>query len=172
VAILRLVHQFYGLLRNQLVICGVPRKGSSVFIRQLLQSCAYELQPVTRYIEPCRNKKVLPYRQSIQDERLLQPAIQESPMKYSIILPATLIALATMTLAACDRPTVVSTPAVVAVPGPAGATGATGSTGSTGNTGSTGATGDTGSTGNTGMTGQKGATGDTMVIVPATPASK
>ena len=67
----------------------------------------------------------------------------------NIILPAALIALATLTLAACDRPTVVNTPAVVPVPGPAGPTGATG------NTGSTGATG-----------------GDTVVIMPVTPASR
>lgn len=85
----------------------------------------------------------------------------------NIILPAALIALATLTLAACDRPTVVNTPAVVPVPGPAGPTGATGNTGSTG---STGATGDTGSTG---TQGQRGATGgDTVVIMPVTPASR
>ena len=88
-------------------------------------------------------------------------------MKHTIIFPAALLALATLTLAACDRPTVVTTPAVVTVPGPAGPTGATGSTG---NTGSTGATGDTGSTGSQG---QRGATGgDTVVIMPATPASR
>ena len=85
-------------------------------------------------------------------------------MKKTILLPAALIALATLTLAACDRPTVVTTPAVVTVPGPAGPTGATGNTGSTGSTGSTGATGTTGQTGATG--------GDTVVIMPATPASR
>ena len=91
-------------------------------------------------------------------------------MKRSIIFPAALLALATLTLAACDRPTVVNTPPVVTVPGPAGPTGATGNTGSTGSTGSTGATGDTGSTGSQG---QRGATGgDTIVIVPTTPASR
>jgi len=96
----------------------------------------------------------------------------------NIIFPAALIALATLTLAACDRPTVVNTPAV-AVPGPAGPTGATGNTGSTGSsgtaggTGATGATGDTGNTGATGSTGQRGATGgDTVVIMPVTPASR
>lgn len=91
-------------------------------------------------------------------------------MKRSIIFPAALLALATLTLAACDRPTVVNTPPVVTVPGPAGPTGATGNTGNTGSTGSTGATGDTGSTGSQG---QRGATGgDTIVIVPTTPASR
>ena len=96
----------------------------------------------------------------------------------NIIFPAALIALATLTLAACDRPTVVNTPAVVPVPvpGPAGATGATGSTGSTGSSGmsgSTGATGATGDTGSTGSQGQRGATGgDTVVIMPVTPASR
>lgn len=100
-------------------------------------------------------------------------------MKRTIIFPAALIALATLTLAACDRPTVVTTPPVVTVPGPAGPTGATGNTGSTGNTGNTGSTGSTGSTGatgdtgNTGSQGQRGATGgDTVVIMPATPASR
>lgn len=49
---------------------------------------------------------------------------------------------ATLTLVACDKPTVVNTPpATVVVPGPAGPTGATGNTGATGSTGSTGATG-------------------------------
>ena len=89
-------------------------------------------------------------------------------------LASVLIALAALTLSACDRPTVV-TPAVVTVPvpGPAGATGATGDTGNTGNTGSTGATGSTGSTGSTGATGQRGATGgDTVVIIPNPPASR
>lgn len=82
-------------------------------------------------------------------------------MKYSIIYPATLMALAALTLSACDRPTVVTTPAVVTVPGPAGPSGATGNTGATGDTGSTGAQGQRGSTG-----------GDTVVIMPAAPASR
>ena len=85
----------------------------------------------------------------------------------------TLGALCTaLTLAACDKPTVVNTPpAAVAVPGPAGPTGATGDTGSTGNTGNTGATGSTGDTGSTGATGATGATGTagegtTVIVVP------
>ena len=82
-------------------------------------------------------------------------------MKQSIIFSAALLALATLTLAACDRPTVVTTPAVVTVPGPAGPTGATGSTGNTGDTGNTGAQGQRGATG-----------GDTIVIVPVAPASR
>ena len=91
-------------------------------------------------------------------------------MKYSIIYPAALMALATLTLSACDRPTVVTTPPVVTVPGPAGPTGATGNTG---NTGSTGSMGSTGATGDTGTQGQRGATGgDTVVIMPVTPASR
>ena len=81
-------------------------------------------------------------------------------MKYSNIA---LIALAALTLSACDRPTVVTTPAVVTVPvpGPAGATGATGGTGNTGSTGATGSTGSTGATGQSGATG-----GNTVVIMP------
>ena len=97
-------------------------------------------------------------------------------MTYNNIFPAALITLAALTLAACDRPTVVNNPPVVTVPGPAGptgATGSTGSTGSTGTTGSTGSTGATGATGDTGTQGQRGATGgDTVVIMPATPASR
>ena len=84
-----------------------------------------------------------------------------NPMKNIIILPVALIALATFTLSACDRPTVVNNPPAVGVPGPAGATGATGSTGSTGTTGSTGSTGSTGMTGSTGSTGSTGGTGST-----------
>ena len=103
-------------------------------------------------------------------------------MKQNFIFTAAAVALVTLTLAACDRPTVVTPPAVVTVPGPAGPTGATGSTGNTGSSGgtgamgSTGATGSTGSTGSTGTTGQTGATGatggDTVVIMPAPAASR
>jgi hypothetical protein len=88
-------------------------------------------------------------------------------MKHSIMFSAVLMALS---LSACDRPTVVTTPAVVTVPGPAGATGATGAAGAPaekGATGATGATGDTGSTGDTGAQGQRGRTGgDTVIVVP------
>ena len=73
-------------------------------------------------------------------------------MHYSIAISAVVMAFA---LSACDRPAAVVTPAVVTVPGPAGPTGATGSTGSTGDTGATGKTG-----------------GDTVVIMPAAPASR
>ena len=53
--------------------------------------------------------------------------------------------LATLSLGACDRPTVVTVPATpVAVPVPAGPQGEAGNTGSTGNTGATGAKGETG----------------------------
>lgn len=63
-------------------------------------------------------------------------------LRNTLAMGATLVAL--LTLAACDRPTVVNvpaTPAPVAVPGPAGATGATGATGTQGATGNTGDTG-------------------------------
>ena len=47
--------------------------------------------------------------------------------------------LAALSLAACEKPTVVNVPATpVAVPGPAGATGATGATGNQGDTGKAG----------------------------------
>lgn len=62
--------------------------------------------------------------------------------------------LATLTLAACDRPNVINVPATpVAVPGPAGPQGATGSQGAAGSQGATGKTGD----------------GTTIIVVP--PAS-
>ena len=88
--------------------------------------------------------------------------------KRFIWIPALLTALS---LAACDKPTVVNVPAAVAVPGPAGATGATGSTGSTGATGNTGYDGAKGSTGATGATGATGE-GTTVVVVPAPAASR
>lgn len=61
-------------------------------------------------------------------------------MKPSIIATATLAAL-TLTLAACDRPTVVAVPApgpAVVVPGPAGPPGAPGNSGATGAPGTPG----------------------------------
>jgi hypothetical protein len=102
------------------------------------------------------------FRQSIK---------KEIPMKYSIVLPAVLMAL---TLSACNKPAAVTPPAVAAVPGPAGPAGATGNTGAQGITGDTGATG---TTGNTGLTGDRGKTGDratpgsdTLIVVPPAPA--
>lgn len=78
-------------------------------------------------------------------------------MKYTMLISAL---LATLSLAACDRPTVVNVPATpVAVPGPAGPTGATGSQG---------ATGIQGNEGNKGATGK---TGDNTTIIVMPPAS-
>ncbi len=75
-------------------------------------------------------------------------------MTRSLTLAAACAIAATLALAACDKPTVVNTPApVVVVPGPAGPTGATGNTGATGSTGSTGATGTAGE-------------GTTVIVVP------
>ena len=56
-------------------------------------------------------------------------------MNHPILLSAL---LATLSLTACDKPTVVNVPTPVVTPGPAGPTGATGSTGDTGATGKTG----------------------------------
>ena len=102
-------------------------------------------------------------------------------MRYSILFTAVLAALS---LSACEKATVVTTPAstapaptVIAVPGPPGATGDKGAAGGTGATGDTGATGGTGATGYTGATGSTGAEGlqgergkssggSTVVIVP------
>lgn len=61
-------------------------------------------------------------------------------MNRSILLSAL---LATLTLAACDKPTTVNVPAApVAVPGPAGPQGDTGSQGEAGYQGRTGEPGD------------------------------
>lgn len=66
-------------------------------------------------------------------------------MKHTMLISAL---LATLALAACDRPTVVNVPATpVTVPGPAGPTGATGSQGATGTQGDEGSKGATGKTG-------------------------
>jgi hypothetical protein len=80
-------------------------------------------------------------------------------MNRSILIPAL---LATLSLAACDRPTVVNVPAApAAVPGPAGPPGATGDQGSKGATGNPGSKGETGKSGD-------GAT--VIVTPPAAPA--
>ena len=78
-------------------------------------------------------------------------------MNRSILMAAL---LASLSLTACDKPTVVNVPVPVATPGPAGATGATGSMGSTGATGNTG---------NTGATGKAG-DGTTVIVMPAASA--
>ena len=62
----------------------------------------------------------------------------------------TLAMLGALSLAACDKPTVVNVPAApAAAPGPAGPAGATGATGTTGATGSQG---DSGKPGTAAMT--------------------
>ena len=71
-------------------------------------------------------------------------------MNHPILVSAL---LATLSLTACDKPTVVNVPTPGATPGPAGPTGATGGTGATGSTGNTGATGKTGE-------------GTTVILVP------
>lgn len=84
-------------------------------------------------------------------------------MNRSILISAM---LATLTLAACDKPTVVTVPASpVAVPGPAGPQGETGSQGSTGYQGDTGEQGATGYQGKTGETGDS----STVIVVPVEP---
>src|ERR1019366_5026204 len=97
------------------------------------------------------------------------------PMNRSIWIAALIVPLS---LVACDRPTVVTSPALVAVPGPAvavpgpavevpgpavavpGPAGPQGATGIQGNEGNTGNTGNTGATGTQGMEGNKGNKGD------------
>lgn len=91
-------------------------------------------------------------------------------MSHTLLISAL---LATLSLAACDNPTVVNVPVTpVAVPGPAGPQGATGyqgATGSQGETGNQGATGYQGNDGVQGATGETGETGDktTVIVVPA-----
>lgn len=78
-------------------------------------------------------------------------------MNRSILIPAL---LATLSLVACDKPTVVNVPAPaapVAVPGPAGPAGPTGSQGESGYQGDTGKQGETGKTGDS----------NTVIVVPA-----
>jgi len=84
-------------------------------------------------------------------------------MNRSILISAM---LATLTLAACDKPTVVTVPASpVAVPGPAGPQGEAGSQGATGYQGDTGEQGATGYQGKTGETGDS----STVIVVPVEP---
>ena len=70
--------------------------------------------------------------------------------------------LATLALAACDRPATVVVPAVVTVPGPAGPAG---ETGAQGNQGNQGAMGMQGNDGNQGAMGKPGG-GTTVIVVP------
>lgn len=77
-------------------------------------------------------------------------------MKHLILIP---MLVATLGLAACDRPTVVNvpaTPAPVAIPGPAGPQGATGAQGSPGAEGEKGAVGKPGE-------------GTTVIVTPPAP---
>lgn len=67
-------------------------------------------------------------------------------MNHTLLLSAL---LATLSLAACDRPTVITVPVPVAVPGPAGPAGPVGATGSQGSTGYQGNQGNQGNDGNT-----------------------
>jgi Collagen triple helix repeat (20 copies) len=94
---------------------------------------------------------------------------------YSTIFSALLL-MGALALGGCDRTTVVPAPSVVTVPGPAGPAGPAGNTGNTGATGSTGTTGSMGMTGNPGDTGAQGKTGatggDTVIVLPAAPASR
>lgn len=80
-------------------------------------------------------------------------------MNHTLLISAV---IATLSLVACERDTVVTPPATVVVPGPAGPTGATGDQGATGSQGATGTPGDQGAPGKTGD-------GSTIIVMP--PAS-
>lgn len=92
-------------------------------------------------------------------------------MNRSILISTLFAALS---LAACDKPTVVNVPATtVAVPGPAGATGETGKTGDKGSQGSMGYQGDVGNQGvqgNEGTKGETGKSGDSTTVIVVPPA--
>jgi hypothetical protein len=95
-------------------------------------------------------------------------------MNRSILIPAL---LATLSLVACDKPTVVNVPAPaapVAVPGPAGPQGEAGSPGATGSQGATGTQGETGYQGTEGSQGETGKPGEstTVIVVPPAPAEQ
>ena len=95
------------------------------------------------------------------------------PMNRSIWIASLLIPLS---LAACDRPTVVNAPpTLVAVPGPAvavpGPAGPQGATGIQGNEGTTGATGSQGMEGNKGNKGDTGRSGDSTTVIVVPPAA-
>jgi len=80
--------------------------------------------------------------------------------------------LATLSLAACEKSTVVNVPATpVAVPGPAGPQGATGGQGATGTQGASGDVGATGSMGATGSQGATGKSGDGTTVIVMPPAA-
>ena len=85
-------------------------------------------------------------------------------MNHSILMLALLGALS---LAACDKPTVINLPPTSAgVPGPAGAQGATGNQGADGSKGATGSQGNQGNDGNQGATGKSG-DGTTVIVMPS-----
>lgn len=72
--------------------------------------------------------------------------------------------LATVGLAACEKPTVITVPGpVVTVPGPAGPAGPVGAQGNQGNTGNTGTPGTDGNKGDPGKTGDS----TTVIVQPA-----
>lgn len=95
-------------------------------------------------------------------------------MNRSLLISAL---LATLSLAACDKPTVVNVPAPApaapaeSVPGPAGPQGATGTQGETGSQGATGSQGDTGYQGAEGAQGETGKTGSGTTVIVAPPES-
>ncbi|MEQ1592544.1 MAG: hypothetical protein ABL892_09175 [Thiobacillaceae bacterium] len=83
-------------------------------------------------------------------------------MNRSILIPAL---LATLSLVACDKPTVVTVPVPVAVPGPAGPAGPSGSPGETGYQGNQGEMGSPGETGKTGDS-------TTVIVAPPAPSGQ
>jgi hypothetical protein len=84
-------------------------------------------------------------------------------MNHLILISAL---FATLSLAACDKPTVVNVPATpVAVPGPAGPQGETGAQGMMGTQGTEGSQGMMGNEGVQGATGKSG-DGTTVIVVP------
>jgi hypothetical protein len=93
------------------------------------------------------------------------PTFKGLTMNHTLLIA---VLTATLSLAACDRPTVVTVPATpAAVPGPAGPQGEAGSKGETGDQGATGYQGNEGVQGETGQSGD----GTTVIVVPAEAAA-
>jgi len=134
-----------------------------------LPDATFQVEPVSRGRHEAFRATLLTYKGFTMNRTLLISAL-----------------LATLSLAACDKPTVVNVPATpVAVPGPAGPQGATGIQGEAGSQGAigyqgnegvqgeTGSQGATGYQGNEGIQGETGKTGEgtTVIVVPAEAAA-
>ena len=115
-----------------------PAQISPAYVRQRTEvrlACAYPSS------EPCANCGVA--RSAKASPQAGSPRIRHSRKTVMNHTLLTLSLLGALSLAACDKPTVVNVPAApAATPGPAGPAGATGATGATGSQGDAGKPGD------------------------------